>query len=168
MDVKIEALFDHMIFSEQIARWIYAEFIKNIKPGYSFDDILKTVRSSHTDRLPIRLIAVIKGKCIGTISLVENDLKSKNYTPWLAALYVDVPYRNLGVGEKLIVAVKATACQQGYSTLFLRTEHAGDYYRNLGWQFVETCSDDNNLNPDVFKYNLKAGYQNSHAQPVRP
>ena len=112
------------------------------------------MRNCHKVELPIRLIALTNGICVGTVSIVFNDLKCRNYTPWLAALYVDESYRNRGIGEHLIDKVKQIASDLGYTEVFLRTEHKSDYYRKLGWKFIESCDDNFNLKPDVFIHKL--------------
>jgi predicted N-acetyltransferase YhbS len=104
--------------------------------------------------LPIRLVAVIGGECVGTVALVENDLRCRPYTPWLASLIVAPAHRGQKIGEGLVESVKALAKDKGYRELYLRTEHASGYYVKLGWEFVETCEDDYGLKPDVFKIGL--------------
>jgi GNAT superfamily N-acetyltransferase len=81
-------------------------------------------------------------------------LACREYTPWLAGLYVDESYRGEKIGVQLIERVKDIAKELGYDELYLRTEHASNYYRRLKWQFVESCYDDYDLKPDVFKVAL--------------
>jgi len=150
--MKIEYLCDNIHFAETVAKWIYNEFIAGIRDGYSYDDCLAKRKNCHKEQLPIILIAIDDDRCIGTISLVANDLKCRDYTPWLAGLYVDPQFRNKGVGEQLIERVKEIARQLGYKELYLRTEHASGYYKKLGWEFIENCQDDFNLKPDVFRW----------------
>ena len=90
------------------------------------------------------------GQCVGTVSLVENDLKCRSITPWLAALIVRGDVRCCGIGQQLIGCVQELARQMGYSERYLRTEHASGYDRKRGWQYVETCEDLYSQKPDVF------------------
>ena len=152
--MKIEYLCDHINFADTAAKWIFDEFIDGIKVDSSYANVLSSFKNCHKQKLPIRLVALIDDKCVGTVSVVFNDLKCRNYTPWLAALYVDKNFRKQKIGKKLIERVKAIAADLGYKELFLRTEHASGYYRKLNWEFVENCNDDYNLKPDVFKYTL--------------
>ena len=152
--MQIEYLCNNTVFTECVAQWIYDEFIKNIKNDRSYEEVLSKVKICYKDQIPIRLIAVIDGKCVGTVSIVQNDLKCRNYTPWLAALYVDKSFRGNGIAKKLIESVKNIVKDLGYNELYLRTEHASGYYKKLGWQFIESCDDDYNLKPDVFTYKL--------------
>ena len=152
--MTIEYLCDHINFADTVAKWIFDEFINGIKVDRSYENILSSVKNCHKLELPIRLIALLDGKCAGTVSIVFNDLKCRNYTPWLGSLYVDAAFRKKGIGEKLIDRVKTIVTELGYKELYLRTEHASGYYKRLGWEFVETCDDDYNLKPDVFRCKL--------------
>jgi predicted N-acetyltransferase YhbS len=153
--MKIEFLKDNPEYCETAAKWIYDEFIDGIKHGVTYENVLSRVRECEKATLPIRLVAIEDDICVATISLVGNDLRCRSYTPWLASLYVDVRRRGRKIGEALVERIKDIAKELGYKELYLRTEHAGDYYRRLGWQFVESCEDDYDLVPDVFKISLE-------------
>lgn len=152
LTVKIEYLCDDISYADIVAKWVYDEFIEGIKHGVSYEDVLSSVKDCEKDKLPICLIALSEDICAGTVSIVYNDLKCRDYTPWLSSLYVDKAYRNNKLGVRLIEHVKQIVKDLGYGELYLRTEHASDYYRKLDWQFIETCNDDFNLKPDVFKW----------------
>jgi predicted N-acetyltransferase YhbS len=152
--MNIEYLNDNMGFAEQVAEWIYNEFIKEKRSSISYEQVLSSVKTCHKNELPVRLIAKADGRCVGTVAIVQNDLKYSDYSPWLAALYVDEAERKNKIGEKLVEHVKAVVKELGYSEVYLRTEHAGNYYRRLGWQFVESSVDEFNLKPDIFKFAL--------------
>lgn len=151
MDIQIQFLSEQPLYCNQVASWIYEEFVKDERPAFSDEDVLRRVKECYKDKLPIRIIAMADGICVGTAAVVENDLKSRSHTPWLAALYVAPDFRNNGIGVKLITAAKNVARDLGYHEIYLRTEHTSDYYRKLGWTFVERCPDDFNLEPDVFR-----------------
>ena len=153
--MEIEYLRDHMEHAETVAKWCYDEFINGIKTDVSYEDVLGSVNKCGRTELPVRFIALIDGRCAGTIAIYSNDLRCRDYTPWLAALYVGKEYRNRGIGGRLIEKVKEAAAELGYRELYLRTEHAGNYYRKLGWTFIEECDDDYELRPEVFKFKLK-------------
>ena len=152
--MNIEYLADNMLYAREVADWIYDEFIKDIRPGISFDQILLSVKQSYITELPVRLIATADGKCTGTVSIVHNDLIYRDYTPWLAALYVDKAYRNNKIGERLVERAESIAKAFGFNEIFLRTEHTGNYYKRLGWTFVESCVDEFKLDTEIYKYVL--------------
>ena len=153
--MDIRHLSDNMVYIEKITQWLYDEFFKNIRHGFSYEQIFDKYKVCYKTSLPIRLVAVIDELCVGTISLTENDLKCSSYTPWLAALYVDKAYRSNKIAEHLIERVKDITRDLSYNELFLRTEHASEYYKKRGWEFVESCIDEYNLNTEVFKFTLK-------------
>jgi len=154
--MKIEYLADHPEFMETVATWRYKEFIEGIRLGISYEQVLAAVKNCKISEFPICLAAIEDGVCAGTVSIVHNDLRYRDYTPWLASLYVDPAYRNRKIGERLIERVKDIAREMGYGELYLRTEHASGYYRKLGgWAFVESCEDEFGLVPDVFKTALR-------------
>jgi len=152
--MKIEYLCDSIEHAETAAKWIYDEFIHGIKTDRSYEDVVSGMKNCYRDKLPIRLVALQDNKCVGTIALVFNDLRCRSYTPWLASLYVEKSHRNRKIGEKLIERIQTITAELGYRELYLRTEHASGYYRKLGWEYVETCDDDYNLKPDVFRRKL--------------
>jgi len=152
--MTIEYLCDHINYAETVAKWIFDEFIDGIKEDTSYTNVLSSIKKCQKLELPITLIALAETQCVGTVSIVFNDLRCRNYTPWLGALYVNKDFRNRKIGEKLIDRVKTIVAELGYKELFLRTEHASAYYKKLGWEFIETCDDDYNLKPDVFKWTL--------------
>ena len=151
---NIGYLIDNITYADVVAKWVYKEFIKDIRHGISYEQILSSMKDCHKTEFPIRLIALVDNKCVGTVSIVENDLQCRDYAPWLAALYVDEPYRKNKIGQQLIESVKKIVKELGYNELYLRTEHTSNYYRKLGWQFVESCVDEFNLTTDVFKFTL--------------
>jgi len=152
--MNIEYLSDHMAYAEDFANKIYLEFIKDIRHGISYEQVLAKVTNCHKTKLPIRLIALEDGKCVGTVAIVENDLKCTDYTPWLASLYVDPAHRGQKIAQRLIERVKSIVKDLGYTELYLRTEHTSDYYRRLGWEYVESHVDEFGLEPDVFQIAL--------------
>ena len=139
--LEIKYLSENPQFVKTVSDWIYNEFIKDVRDDLPLTELTARISGCGKDALPIRLIALLGGQCVGTVSIVENDLKCRDYTPWLAALIVDKDYRGHGIGKRLISHVQTLARQMGYKELYLRTEHASGYYKKLGWQFVEKCVD---------------------------
>ena len=140
--IKIEYLSDFPEFAETVAGWLYEEFVVGQRAGVTYENVLRNVKNTNKAALPIRLIAIFEDSCVGTISIVYNDLRCRTYTPWLASLYVSPPYRKNKIGEQLVKRVIEIVKSLGYGELYLRTEYTGNYYRNRNWQYVETCMDD--------------------------
>ena len=152
--MELKNLCDYPQYSETIARWIYDEFIDGIKARITYDMVLSSFKKRKKDSLPLTIVALENKECLGTVSLVENDLKLRDYTPWLAALYVAEEHRKRGIGQVLVKKSISLANELGYNELFLRTEYAADYYKKLNWAFVEELVDEFGIHTKVFKKKL--------------
>ncbi|WP_214483130.1 GNAT family N-acetyltransferase [Bacillus sp. SM2101] len=87
------------------------------------------------------------------MSIFENDLKTQNiYKPWLASLYTKPEYRGKGIGQIMIKTTLNVVRDLGYKELYLRTENASHYYRNGGWRYANTATNDKNEKVDIFKH----------------
>jgi N-acetylglutamate synthase-like GNAT family acetyltransferase len=105
-------------------------------------------------QFPITLIAIEENNCLGTVSIFENNMESREiYRPWLASLYTKPEHRSKSVGQKLISETLKIVKNLGYTQLYLRTEHTSEYYRTRGWQLVESL-EENGQKVDIFKYNV--------------
>lgn len=134
--MDIQNLYYHPEHISVVSGWIYDEFVKG-KSTCSLDKITLYFSKTNLNSFPITLIAISDGECVGTVSIFENDLKSQNeLEPWLASLYVSPNYRRKCIAEELIDQVMVIVKELGYETLYLRTEHASDYYKKLGWEFL--------------------------------
>ena len=149
--MEIKFLVDYPEHVEMVSNWIYKEFIEGIRAGISYELILKSCGARNKDSLPISLIALKNNICVGTISLFENDLKERrDLSPWLGALYVDKEFRNQGIAKQLIDRIIEIAKEMKKDKIYLRTEHASEYYKKLGWIFVLKTIDGFNLNTEVY------------------
>ena len=136
------------------ARWLYDAFVHKNRPSLSFDDFSAFFRNCGKDALPIRLVAHLDGVCAGTVSIVDNDLSTRSYTPWLGGLYVDESCRNMGIGRELIERVKQIVKDMEYREVYLITNTAGPYYQKLGWELVEMCADEFGKTVEVYRYEI--------------
>lgn len=117
-----------------------------------YDDVLNHFSNTGTHAFPIILIVLDNEHCLGTVSIFENDLKSREmYGPWLASLYTKPECRNRGIGQKLIARTIDVVKELGFPELYLRTEHTSVYYKKRGWVHVETVRLDSGEEIDVFK-----------------
>jgi len=149
--MKIVNLKDYLQFTEVVTEWVYKEFIENIIPGYTYERVRDKIKSREKDKIPCTFIAIENDECIGTVALFSNDLQEReDLTPWLAALYVRKDYRAMGVAKELINKIEKTAKKFGYNKLYLRTEHASEYYKKLGWISIYQTIDEHNLSTKVF------------------
>jgi predicted N-acetyltransferase YhbS len=150
--MRIENLVHYPQHINDVSEMIYDEFVVKANGKMTFDEVVRFFSNTKTHEFPITYIALENDVCIGTVSIFENDLKTQDrYKPWLASLYVKPAYRSKGIGQALIRKALQVTKELGYQRLFLRTEHASDYYRKLGWQFVSKAMDPKGLQTNIFK-----------------
>jgi thiamine pyrophosphokinase len=151
--MTIDYLSNRPEYIETVASWIFTEFVISTPRTAPYEKILRNFSNTHRSELPVTLVAIEDGECIGTVSVFMNDFKTQSQlTPWLAALYVVPEYRGRGVAKNLIGHVYFIAKQLKYRCLYLRTEHASGYYERLGWSFVCRATDEYGIETDVYKY----------------
>ncbi len=152
----IKYLCDFPEHVETISSWIYNEFVVNSKSTSTLSDIVNYFSKTSVDKYPITFIAIKDSKCVGVVSIFENDLKSQDkLKPWLAALYVEPTHRGRGIAKVLIDSVLEKTKKLGFSEVYLRTEHTADYYKSKGWDFVFKTNDEKDQETEVFKYRLE-------------
>ena len=139
----------------KIAKMNYEEFVLGVHTKFSFNDVLQIHSNTFDYRIPLTLVALENQDCLGSVSIFENDLDIREeYTPWLASLCVKKDRRNEGIGLKLVAAAISKAKELGFDELYLRTETASNYYRKIGWSYIETVSDEIHEKIDIFKIKL--------------
>ena len=153
--MEILNLYENTQYITQVADWIYGEFIENIRAGITRDDIITSLHKRQKNTLPITYVGVLNNECVGTVSLVGNDLKARpDLTPWLAALYVNADHRGRGYARMLIEKVIETSTELGFHTLYLRTENTAEYYKRLGWKKIYETIDEFKLFTEVFEWDV--------------
>jgi len=151
----IDLLAKRSEYVNDVSKMIYQEFVVNTDSKMTIEEVCIYFSNTNSDRFPITLIAIEESECIGTISIVENDLKEREmYKPWLASLFTKPEHRGKGTGRKLITEILKIVQELGYKELFLRTENASDYYRDRGWCLVETITNDKLRKIDIFNFDL--------------
>ena len=137
-DIQIDYLAKHPEWIDTLTGWFFDEW-----PAYyadkSTEDVAESFRQRlNVDRIPLTLIAHHDGEVIGTVSLKEHDMDiRKNFSPWLAALYVALPYRRRGIGTLLIESGLSEARRLGLSHLYLWTPQLEPFYLKRGWSILE-------------------------------
>ena len=120
----------------QIAKWIFKEW-GYVKPENSIESIAKQLSPRcNSKTIPLTLIA-IDTEVLGTVSLVENDMKSHpELTPWLGSLYVRSDLRGQGIGELLCRKLLEEAQKLGHKKCYLFTDKQEAFYAKRGWRTI--------------------------------
>ncbi|MDL5365145.1 GNAT family N-acetyltransferase [Xanthomonas sp. NCPPB 2654] len=106
-------------------------------PEWALDEAEADLRSHRCDsRIPTTWIALDGDDWLGSVSLLQNDdARIRQFSPWLATLYVRPQARSGGLGAQLVAhCVQAAArLQVGYLYLYCQP-HLVPFYQRLGWQ----------------------------------
>jgi predicted N-acetyltransferase YhbS len=140
--VQVEPLGGHPEWIRVLAGWHFDEW-KHLFPEWTIETVEEEL-SGHLDpgRIPLTLVAVEDAGPIGSVSLIEHDLKEwEHLTPWLASLYVRPDRRRRGIGRMLVQHAVAEARRLAIPVLHLFTPAQRDFYAGLGWDVLSeaTC-----------------------------
>lgn len=90
--------------------------------------------------IPLALVAHEQGEYVGSVLLIENDLDDRpQYTPWIAALWVEPEMRRNGIAAKLMDAARKEASARGHAFCYLcATPDNSPYYLARGFKQIES------------------------------
>lgn len=127
--------------ARSLAEWHVAEWAPLIE-GFNVEAMLAEFATHDGGlKIPTTLLALDGDDLLGSVSLLENDHDDiRDYSPWLASLYVRSDARGSGLGMELVRRCEAIAHALGIERLYLYTSGQEDFYRKLGWQEVATVS----------------------------
>jgi GNAT superfamily N-acetyltransferase len=97
--------------------------------------------------IPFALVAHREAEFLGTASVIKSDLAERpQYTPWVAAVWVDPAFRGSGVGAALVerAAQGCFALGIGRAYLCARPERCS-FYTGQGWVTIEQGIGDKRL-----------------------
>lgn len=87
--------------------------------------------------LPLTLVAFVDTIPVGSVSLVEFELKSHTHlSPWVASLFVASAYQKRGIGKYLMEKITEIGSEMGYRQLYLYTP-ISDYFAKSGWTVID-------------------------------
>ena len=134
--MRIAWLRDHPWHVDALAA-AHVEAFGALLPDWTLAQAADELRS-HTRAcaIPSTLLALdSSGDWLGSVSLLQEDHEHiRQYSPWLASLYVRPRARGQGVGAALVARCVAEAAALGVARLYLYcTQTMAVWYRTLGW-----------------------------------
>ncbi len=86
--------------------------------------------------VPQWYLVVDHERIIAGAGIIGNDFHNrKDLTPNVCALYVEEPYRRLGIAGDLLQFIRRDMMRMGIDTLYLVTDHTS-FYERYGWEFL--------------------------------
>ncbi|MBZ7922712.1 GNAT family N-acetyltransferase [Ensifer adhaerens] len=119
--------------------------------GFPLDHITGLLRASLAeDEEQLCLVAHAGDRFVGTASVIASDLEERpDLTPWVAAVWVDPPFRRAGVGGDIVLKAAHAALDTGADTVHLcALPGKRAFYERLGWRLDESDVGEDRL--DVF------------------
>ncbi|MCS3746703.1 GNAT superfamily N-acetyltransferase [Xanthomonas arboricola] len=108
----------------------------SLLPDWTIDEALSELRRHTRDGvIPTTWVALDPSHWLGSVSLLENDDdRIRQWSPWLASLYVQPQARGRGIGQALVAHCVRAAAQLRVPLLYLYCQPAlMSFYRRLGW-----------------------------------
>jgi GNAT superfamily N-acetyltransferase len=89
--------------------------------------------------IPTALVAHEGERFLGTVSVIASDEETRpQYTPWVAALWVEPEHRRQGNGALLVEKAASFAFSTGATRVYLLSRaHRRAFYEGLGWIVLE-------------------------------
>lgn len=138
MDFTVSDLRDKPAFFDILVQRIWHAWWKH--EGHSLDPFSAKMRRLLDDEaLPFALIAHKDHLYLGSALGLAADLDERpQYTPWVAAVWVDPEHRSKKMGRSLIDRTKEALFDLGYPRVYLNSiPELRDFYTRQGWQPIE-------------------------------
>ncbi|MBK5570636.1 GNAT family N-acetyltransferase [Ensifer sp. SSB1] len=119
--------------------------------GFPLDHITGLLKASLAEGAEqLCLVAHAGDRFVGTASVIASDLEERpDLTPWVAAVWVDPPFRGAGVGGDIVLKAAHAALGTGADAVHLcALPGKRAFYERLGWRLDESDVGEDGL--DVF------------------
>jgi predicted N-acetyltransferase YhbS len=138
MNVTISDLRQQPAFFDAVADRIWRAWWK--EPGFPASTITGRLQENMTPSpIPFALVAHRGDTFLGTSSVIAADLEDRpQYSPWVAAVWVDPKYRMQEIGSALVGRAVSDAFALNFRRVYLcaRKERRRFYVRQ-GWAPIE-------------------------------
>lgn len=132
--MKIISIRENIAYKEQAIKYIQDKWASNASMKVYEDCINHSVDTDTS--LPYWYLLLDDKTIIGCAGMITNDFISRmDLMPWFCSLYIEENYRGNGYGHLLLERAKKDAINEGFSMLYLCTDHVG-YYEKNGFQYI--------------------------------
>ena len=97
--------------------------------------------------IPSAFVAHDGERFLGTASAISSDMAERpQYTPWVAAVWVEPEARGTGLGTALVRYAAEAIFRAGFGRAYLSAApHRRSFYEGLGWTVLEEAIGDERL-----------------------
>jgi len=145
MDFTVSDLREQPTFFDTVAERIWRAWWE--PEGNRLDHLTDRLRECLDDELlPFALVAHGGARYLGSIVCIASDLAERpQYSPWIAAVWVDPQYRLMAVGRTLVGQAMQACFKLGFGRIYLcSVPERRDFYTRQGWVPIEE-----NVGPDA-------------------
>jgi GNAT superfamily N-acetyltransferase len=138
MGITISNLSDRPEFFDQIADRIWRAWWQ--PNGVPLDYITERMKEGlASGGMPRAFVAHEGAVFAGTASVIASDLDERpQYTPWVAAVWIEPKFRSRRIGRQLIAHAARYALSLGVPKVYLTARPARrSLYVELGWKVIE-------------------------------
>lgn len=126
-------------FAETIADRIWRAWWQ--PSGHGFETVLQHLREFLVaETMPLCVVAYAGETYVGSALVIDNDLSERpDFSPWVAALWVEPEFRNFGVGSEVLRRAGREAFGLGFESVYLcALPPKAPFYAARGWTLIET------------------------------
>ncbi len=108
--------------------------------GYTLDQIAAGLREIvANEAFPFAIVAHDGQRYLGSTLGITSDLEERpQYSPWVAAVWVESQYRGRSIGRSLVSCAAQACLKQGFQRIYLCARAARhDFYARQGWLPIE-------------------------------
>ncbi|MGH6799237.1 MAG: GNAT family N-acetyltransferase [Roseiarcus sp.] len=132
---------EHRRYGLTIADRVWNAWWRNA--GHPVADVERHMIEMADDRpLPMALVAHDDHGYLGSAFLIRSDMEERpQYSPWVAAVWVEASERKRGVGRALIAEAAKTVCCLGYRAAHMCCRPELErFYSGIGWTIIEEAA----------------------------
>jgi GNAT superfamily N-acetyltransferase len=138
MDFRVSDLREQPHLVETVAERVWRAWWE--PEGHRLDHLADRLRDClNDDPIPFGLVAHVEGRYIGSTLCIASDLPERpQYSPWVAAVWVDPQHRLKAVGRTLVGHAMQACFKVGFNRIYLcSSPERRDFYTRQGWVPIE-------------------------------